>query len=65
MHGANYHGVNFIFTSMEGGEIEIAYKGKEIKIPAKAILELVAYEYVAMEKIIKIEDMDATDLLLS
>ena len=45
------------------GDVIINSDGKETKIPAKAILELVAYCYVLSKKIGKLENMSYEELL--
>jgi len=58
--------VNFHFDSGLEGDLIIAPENQpEVRIPAEAILELVAREYVLPKKIAKLENMSLKNLLLS
>lgn len=55
--------VNFHFDGGLTGDLIICKDNTEIRLPAKAILELVAYEYILPKKIGKLEAAEIEELL--
>lgn len=57
--------ITFHFDGGLSGEVIIQkFNEPEFRIPARALIELVAYEFVLPEKIGKLEGADAKDILL-
>lgn len=68
MHTYNYKDENgkeiyFHYNGDFSGDVVINSDNKELEIPAKAILEFIAYSYVLGKKIENLEEMDYEELL--
>jgi hypothetical protein len=65
MTGYDTHGVDFSYNSDFSGQATLTYQGQSLTVPARALLEFVAFAYVLPRRLARLESAaEADDLLL-